>query len=78
MMTPDEMVVEWRKGCSNSRDYPGECPECTDKLIQLLLETIHKRDAAVRAYVDKPGCNVNSRKLAMRRLMWAIGEDYRG
>lgn len=86
-MTPDEIVAEWRKGCTHygpkavnvvedpDNSYVGGCEECTDAMVKVLLRQITDIKHAILFYREKPGCNPASRKLAMRRLLWAAGED---
>lgn len=41
--------------------------------IRRLEEEVSKMRTSITAYVDRPGCNPGSRKLATRRLLWAAG-----
>lgn len=42
-MTPQEMIAEWRRGCSNAPpDRPEVCPICTRALIEALDRALRR------------------------------------
>lgn len=59
------------------------CPACETATCApmgsvLLRETEGKLDvlrAAVERYLERPGCNINSKRTAMQRLRWALEES---
>ena len=45
------------------------------KRIRDLEDEVAKMKNAIIGYRERPGCNPGSRRLAMRRLLWAAGSD---
>jgi hypothetical protein len=53
-MTPEQMIREWRKGCScASEQRPEECPACTKALVEALEQALTKITAACLDIAEK-------------------------